>query len=126
MKSAPSNLSKCKILQKNPKMHKFGTKIVLFGYSYTVTLKNCCYISSQHLQTSVIPKFCEETKMPKVGTTKPYLVILDQKCFIGVFSGINVKKKKKQLSYLKPTSSISSIGKISKNIKILKFMTKSA
>ena len=89
MKSAPSNLSKCKILQKNPKMHKFGTKIVLFGYSYTVTLKNCCYISSQHLQTSVIPKFCEETNMPKVGTTKPYLVILDQKCFIGVFSGIN-------------------------------------
>ena len=32
LKSAPSNLSNCRISQKKPKMPKFGTKNVLFGY----------------------------------------------------------------------------------------------
>ena len=34
MKSAPSNLSNCKILQKNPKMAKYGNKNPLFGYCW--------------------------------------------------------------------------------------------
>ena len=32
LKSAPSNLSNCKIPQKNTKTPKFGTKNALFGY----------------------------------------------------------------------------------------------
>ena len=48
-------------------MAKFGTKIVLFGYFWVKTLKNFCHIGNQQLQISLIPKFCEKTKMPKFG-----------------------------------------------------------
>ena len=49
-------------------MPKFGTKVALFGYFLARILKNYCPIWNQHLQISVIGKFCEETKMPKFGT----------------------------------------------------------
>ena len=67
LKSAPSNLSKCKILWKT-KMPKFGTKNALFGYFYARVLENYCHIWNQHFRYCLIPTFCEETKMLKFGT----------------------------------------------------------
>ena len=43
LKSAPSNLSHCKILQKKEKP-KLGTKNALFRYFWAKTLKSCCCI----------------------------------------------------------------------------------
>ena len=91
LKSAPSNLSICKIWQKT-KMPKFGTKNALFGYFWARILKNYCHIWNQHLRISVIAKFCEETKMPKFGTKNDLLGIFDQECVIWVFLGKNVLK----------------------------------
>ena len=44
LKSAPSNLSNCKILQKKTKIPKFGTKNALYEYLWARILKNYCHI----------------------------------------------------------------------------------
>ena len=49
-------------------MPKFGTKIALFGYFCARILKNYCHILNQHHQICLIAKFCEKTKLPKLGT----------------------------------------------------------
>ena len=56
-------------------MTKFGTKSALFAYFWARILRNYCHNWNQHLQISVIAKFCKQTKMPKFGTKMPYLGI---------------------------------------------------
>ena len=62
------------------------TKNAWFGYFWARILKNYCHILNQHLQISVIAKFCEETKMPKVGT-KNYLFeyFWPKMSYLGIF-----------------------------------------
>ena len=49
-------------------MPKCGTKNALFGYFGARILESYSHIWNQHLWTSIIVKFCEETKMPKFET----------------------------------------------------------
>ena len=48
-------------------------------------LKNYSHIWSQHAQTCLIAKFYEEIKMPNFGIKNPWFTIFDQKCLIGIF-----------------------------------------
>ena len=73
LKSAPSNLSICKILQKKTKTSKLGiknasfayffTKNALSGYLWATIFKDYCYIWNQH------PQICLFAKFRKFGTT---------------------------------------------------------
>ena len=67
LKSASSNLPKCKRLFKTKKS-KFGTKNALFKYFWARIIKNYCYIWNQHPQICQIAKVREKMKMPKFGT----------------------------------------------------------
>ena len=67
LKSAPSNLSNCKISRKNKKKLKFGIKNTLFGYFWARISKNYCHIWNQLPQICLIVKFFRKTKMPKCG-----------------------------------------------------------
>ena len=68
-------------------MPKFGTKSALLGCFWAGILKNYSNIWNQHLQITVIAKFCEETKRPKCKTKNalfvyfwpkmPYLDVFD-------------------------------------------------
>ena len=69
LKSAPSNLSKCKFRQKT-KISKFETKNVWFGYFWTGNLENYCQIWKPDLRICLIAKFGAYTKMLKLGTKK--------------------------------------------------------
>ena len=81
LKSAPSNLSNCKIgkYYEETKMLKFGTRNALFEYSWPKMLplgifvlefqKNYCHIWNQHPWIFLIAKFCEKIKLPKFKTT---------------------------------------------------------
>ena len=60
---SPSNLSICKISQKNPKMPYF-----IFGYFWARIPKTYCDIWNQHLRICLNAKFCEKMKMPKFGS----------------------------------------------------------
>ena len=51
--SAPSNLSNCKILQKN-KNPEIWDQNTLFGYFWAIILKNYCHICNQH------PQICQK------------------------------------------------------------------
>ena len=62
LKSPPSSLSNCKILQKNPP--NFGTKNALFEYFCARILKKYYCIWNQYFQICLIAKFSEETEMP--------------------------------------------------------------
>ena len=63
-------------------------KNAVFGYfGAIIFLKNYCHVWNQHIRISVIAKFCEETKMPKIGTKKALLGYFWQKCLIWVFLG---------------------------------------
>ena len=64
-------------------MPNFGTKSALFCYFWARILKNYCHIWNQHLRISLIAKFCEETKMFKIGT---------KSALFWVFLGKNFKK----------------------------------
>ena len=75
---------KCKISQKI-KLPKFPTKNALFEYFWARASKNYCDVWNQHSQICLIGKFCEETKMPKFGTTNVFLGIFDQNCLSRVF-----------------------------------------
>ena len=55
--------------------------------------KNCCHILNQHIQISLILKFCEKKKK-----TKKKRIRSQPKYFIWVFLGLNFKKL---FSYLK-------------------------
>ena len=55
-------------------MPKFGTKYAWFGYFWASIWKQFCHILNQHLQISVVAKFCEETKMSKFGTKNAWFV----------------------------------------------------
>ena len=86
------------------KMSKFGSKSAFFEYFLDRILKNYYHIWNQHLGISVTTKFCEETKMLKIGTKNalygyswprmPYLGIFGPEIFL-----------KKLLSYLKSAPS---------------------
>ena len=69
LKSASSNVSDCKISQKNPKMSKFGTENVLFGYFGPDFSKNYCHIRNQPASNlsnmRILPK---KKEMSKFGT----------------------------------------------------------
>ena len=68
LKSAPLNLSNCKISQKNhQKMLKFETKNALFGYCWGRFLKSYYYICNQHPWIYLIAYFHTQ-KNPKFGT----------------------------------------------------------
>ena len=67
LKSAPTNLSDCNILQKN-KNALIWDQNALFGYFWSRILKNYCHIWNQHPQSCLISQFREKTKMPKFGT----------------------------------------------------------
>ena len=103
-KSAPLNLSNCKILWKM-KMPKFETKSALFGYFWARILKNYRHIWNQHLWISVTASFCEETTMPKFGTKNTLFGYFWARIF------------KKLLSYLKSAPLNLCICKISKKNK---------
>ena len=92
LKSAPSKLSNLVNFVNKKICKKFRPKNTLFGYFQTGTLKKYCHILKQHLRISVIPKFCEETTMPKFRTKNVFSGIFDQKCLIWVFLGKNLKK----------------------------------
>ena len=78
LKSAPSNLSNCKIVRKN-KNAKFGTKNALFGYFWAIILKTYCHIWNQYHWICLIAKFCKKkqnkTKKTNLGPKIPYLGI---------------------------------------------------
>ena len=78
LKSAPSNLSNCKIFQKKPEMLTFGTKNAVFGYFWAGILKNYYHIWNQHLRICLIVNFCKETKMPKFGIKNAIFGIFGQ------------------------------------------------
>ena len=91
MKSAPSNLSNCKISQKIKS--KFGTKNALFGYFWTRIWKSYCRVWNQQPRICLIAKFCKKQKLLNLGQKKPYL---------GTFA---LEFFKKLLSYLKSAPS---------------------
>ena len=101
LKSAPSNLFNFKFSSKI-KISKLGTKNALFGYFWARIFKNYCHIWNQHPRSCLIGNFCENQKC----------LNLDQKCFIWVFLGKNLKTT---LSYLELASSSLSNCKISRN-----------
>ena len=85
LKSAPSNLSNCKILKKKQKKHKFGTKNVLLRYfwlkmSYLGIFrleleKKCCHIWNQRPWICLAVKFGAKIKILKFETKMPDLGI---------------------------------------------------
>ena len=101
LKSASSNLSYWKILQKKTKMLKFGTTNALFGCLWPNILKNYCHIWNQHPQIAVIAKFLEIMKMAKFGTKNALFRYFWARIF------------KKILPFLKSAPSNLSICKIS-------------
>ena len=76
LKSPHLNLSNCRISWNN-EMPKFGTKSALFEYFLARILKNYSDIWNQHLEISVIPKFCDEREMPNFGNKNTDLGIFD-------------------------------------------------
>ena len=58
-KSAPSNLSNCKIFWRNENTYILD-KNGLFQYFSPTIFKNYCHISNHHPQICLIPKFCEK------------------------------------------------------------------
>ena len=61
LKSTPSNLSNCNILQR--KMPRFGTKNGLFGYFSTKILKHYSHIWNHHPQICQIGNIRGKTKI---------------------------------------------------------------
>ena len=90
LKSAPSNLSNCKISQRN-KMPKFGTKKSIFGYFWPRMpylgifglefLKDYCQTSTQHPWICQIAKHREVMKRNKFGTKSALLRYFPAKIF---------------------------------------------
>ena len=101
LKSVPSNLSHCKILQKNPKIFKFETKNALFWYFWARILKTYCHIWNQCPRICLIAKYRKKTKMPKFGAKN------------ALFGYFWARIWKKLLSYLKLAPSNLSKWKIS-------------
>ena len=97
LKSAPTNVSICKISRKM-KIPKFRTKMEWFMYFWAGTLKEYCHIWNQHPRICLIAKFCEKN-----------CLILGQKCLIWVFLRT---KFQKLLLYLKSIPSNLSNRKI--------------
>ena len=58
------------VLVQIQKIFKFETKNALFGCFWSIILKRYCHIWNQHHWICVTAKFCEETKIPEVGTKK--------------------------------------------------------
>ena len=80
LKSAPSNLSICKISQRNKK-HKFGTKNVWFGYFWVRIFKNAIVIFEINtLKFVSLQNFAKKNKNTWIW---------DQKYVIWVFLGSN-------------------------------------
>ena len=75
LRSAPSNLSICKISRKKTKMPKFGTKKASFGYFWGGFWKQYCHIWNQHPRIFLIAKFHGKTKCLNLGSKMPYLSI---------------------------------------------------
>ena len=86
LKSAPSNLSFCKISRKKNNISKFGPKCLIWVFLGR-NWKHYCHIWNQYLQISLIANICEETKMLKFGTKKSHLAIFNQKCRVRIFLG---------------------------------------
>ena len=78
MKSAHSNLSKCKYFWKKIKILKSETKNNLFGNLQTKTRKEYCHIWNKH------PRFCGNAKQKKIQ-------IWHELCLISVFLNLNLK-----------------------------------
>ena len=68
LKSAPWNLSDCKISWKKTKMLKLGTKNALFGYFWTGIWKKHCHISNQRPWICLVAKFSAKIIIFKFGT----------------------------------------------------------
>ena len=76
LKSAPSNLSNCKILRKKKSL--IWAKNALFGYFWAKIWKVYCHTWNLDPRTCLIAKYYEIIKMPKFGT---------KECLICVFLG---------------------------------------
>ena len=85
MKSAPSNLSSCKISWKRNCL-KCLPKMPYLGIFWIELKKNCCHILNQHIQISLILKFCDKKKKKKKKRKRS-----QPKYFIWVFLGLNFK-----------------------------------
>ena len=85
MKSARSNLSYWKLLQKETKMLKSGTKNALFGHFWASFLKNIVIFEISTLELCLIAKFCKKRKIPKF---RPKNALFH----ISVFLGWNFQK----------------------------------
>ena len=137
-KSAPSNLSNCKILWKNKqkqKMAKFETRHAWFGYFGAEIWKLYCHIWNRHPRFCLITEFHEITKIPKFRTNNVlfgyfFLLKFQKKCLVwvfwrkrlfGVFLGCNLKII---LSYLKSAPYNFSICKILRKMKKSELGTK--
>ena len=76
LKSTPSNLSNCKILQKKQKYLNLEPKILIWvflGWNWI----EFCQIWNQHPRTCLLAKFREKMKTPKFGAKMSYLGILE-------------------------------------------------
>ena len=49
-------------------------------------LENCCHIWNQHFRICLIAKFCEEKKMPEIGTKSALFEYFSPKMpYLGIF-----------------------------------------
>ena len=96
LKSAPSNLSTCRILLKKPP--KFVTKNALFWYFWAKILKSYFHILNQHTQICQIANLAKKEKILKLGSKiclnanyykKPqkYLNLGQKMRYLGIFGG---------------------------------------
>ena len=61
-------------------------KYALLGYFWTKILKNYYHIWNQHLRIGGIAKFCEERKIPKVGSKNAlFEYFWPKKPYLGIF-----------------------------------------
>ena len=95
LKSVPSLLSNCKVLQEKQKCLNLGPRILyfIFGYFWAKILKCYCDIWNQHPWICLNAKFREKIKMPNFVTKNALL------------RSFWARKFKKLLSYLKPATS---------------------
>ena len=114
LKSANSNLPKCKILWKKQKIVNLEPKMPYFGYSWARILKSYCRIFYQQPQIFQITQFCEKTKMPIFGT---------KKILLG-YSWARILKAYCRILNQQPK--ICQTGKFCKKTKMPKFVTKNA
>ena len=90
LKSAPSNLSNCKIWRKQ-KCLNLGNKNALFGSFWARILKKTI-VMFEISTFEVVQNFVTKQNCQKLGLKMPYLGIFDQKDLIWVYLGKSFKK----------------------------------